>query len=68
MEGTTTWHSRRNGRLYCLVQLDSRLWVLSRVGAIADKHGIEIGRYESRTVASKMLADVAYQPDLVEAR
>lgn len=67
-EGVKTWHSRRNGRLYRLVQLDGRLWVLSRVRAIADKRGIEIGRYESRKVASRMLADVAYQPDLVEPR
>ncbi len=66
--GIGTWHSRRNGRLYRLVQLDSRLWVLSRIAAMADKRGIEIGRYESRKVASKMLADIAYQPDLIEAQ
>jgi len=64
-DAAKTWHSRRNGRLYCLVQADSNRWVLSRVAMVNDKRGMELGRYESRTSASKVVSTVAYQPDLV---
>ena len=60
-----TWHSRRNGRLYRLVKADGNRWVLSRVATVSDKRGVEIGRYESRSAASKAVSTVAYQPDLV---
>lgn len=64
-DAAKTWHSRRNGRLYRLVQAEGNRWVLSRVTAVSDKRGVEIGRYESRSAASKVVSTVAYQPDLV---
>ena len=63
--GAKIWHCRRNGRLYRLSQRDGRRWILHRVGVLDAKPGREIGRYESRSAASKVVANVAYQPDLV---
>ena len=63
--GAKIWHCRRNGRLYRLSQPDGRRWILHRVGVLNAKPGREIGRYESRSAASKIVASVAYQPDLV---
>jgi hypothetical protein len=39
--------------------------ILVRVAALDEKRGREISRYESRAEASKVVANVAYQPDLV---
>ena len=64
-DAAKTWHSRRNGRLYRLVQAEGNRWVLSRVATAGDKRGVEVGRYESRAAASKAVGTVAYQPDLL---
>jgi hypothetical protein len=52
-----------NGRLYRLSPTKDKIWNLYRVSAIDDPGGSLIGKYQRRGGASKVVAQVAYQPD-----
>jgi hypothetical protein len=58
------WHCRMNGRLYRLSPTTDKRWELRRVGALDDAGGSLIGRYQNRREATKVVAQVAYQPEL----
>jgi len=58
------WHCRKNGRLYRLSPTGDKMWNLWRVQAVDDVSGSHIGKYQRRGLASKVIAEMAYQPDI----
>jgi hypothetical protein len=60
---TTGIHCRKNGRLYRLVKVEKGMVEVSQVTALDDKRGVYIGRYFSRSEATKVLNEVAYKPE-----
>jgi hypothetical protein len=57
------WHCRTNGRLYRLSPTKDKMWHLYRVKTVDGPNGSLIGKYQSRRDASKVVTQVAYQPD-----
>lgn len=57
------WHCRLNGRLYRLSPTKDKMWNLYRVNTIDGPNGPLMGKYQSRRNVSKVVAQVAYQPD-----
>jgi hypothetical protein len=61
---SSDWHCCVNGRLYRLSLTKDRIWNLYRANTIDGPNDSLIGKYQSRGDASKVVARVAYQPDL----
>lgn len=59
------WHCRTNGRLYRLSPTKDKMWNLYRANTVDSPNGSPIGKYQSRRDASKVVAQVAYQPDQI---
>lgn len=59
------WYRRTNGRLYRLSPTEDKMWDLYRVRSIDDSNGSVVGKYQRRGDASKVVADVAYRPDVL---
>jgi hypothetical protein len=58
------WYCRANGRTYRLSPTKDKLWQLYRVRAVSDnEEGVLIGKYKARGDATKVVAEVAYQPE-----
>lgn len=59
------WYYRANGRLYRLSPTEDKMWHLCRVNSVSDdEKGALIGKYRRRGDATKVVAAMAYQPDL----
>ncbi len=56
-------YCRMNGRLYRVSRDNDKRWSLCRVVSLDDAKGSLIGRYAARGDASKVVADMAYQPE-----
>ena len=58
------WHCRANGRTYRLSPTKDGMWHLYRVRTVAeDEEGALIGKYQRRGDATKIVAQMAYQPE-----
>ncbi len=57
------WHCRTNGRLYRLSPTKDKMWNLYRANAVDSPNGSLIGKYQNRGDSTKVVAQVAYQPD-----
>ena len=57
------WHCRTNGRLYRLSPTKEKMWNLYRANTVDSPNGSVIGKYQSRRDASKVVTQMAYQPD-----
>jgi hypothetical protein len=57
------WHCRTNGRLYRLFPTKDKMWNLYRANSVDSPNGSLIGKYQNRGDATKVVAQVAYQPD-----
>jgi hypothetical protein len=62
VQGSTSLFCRINGRSYRLSPTPDKRWDLHRIATIDDK-GILVGRYAQRRDVTKILAQVAYQPE-----
>jgi len=59
------WFCRVNGRTYRLSPTKDKRWQLLRVNTTeADEKGAILGTYQGRGDATKVIAKLAYQPDL----
>jgi hypothetical protein len=57
-------YCRANGRTYRLSPTDDKRWNLYRVSSTSeDEKGALIGKYQRRGDATKVLAEMAYQPE-----
>jgi hypothetical protein len=58
------WYCRMNGRTYRLSPAADRMWQLYRVNAVSDdEEGALIGKYQRRGDATKIIKQMAYQPE-----
>jgi hypothetical protein len=57
------WHCRTNGRLYRLSPTKDKMWNLYRANSVDGPNGSLIGKYQNRGDATKVVAQVAFQPD-----
>lgn len=58
------WYCRANGRTYRLSPTPDKRWRLHRVLSVSDEErGEEIGTYRGRGDATKVVAQMAYQPE-----
>ncbi len=58
------WYSRKNGRTFRLKPTPDKRWEMHRIdGLSADEKGKLIGRYSGRGDATKVVAQIAYQPE-----
>ncbi len=58
------WYCRANGRTYRLSPAKDKRWHLVRVNELSDEEkGMVVGTYKGRAEASKVVAQVAYQPE-----
>ncbi len=58
------WYCRTNGRTYRLSPTKDKKWNLYRVTSTSDdEKGILIGKYQRRGDATKVVAEMAYQPE-----
>lgn len=58
------WYCRSNGRTYRLSPTKDKMWHLHRVNSASDdEEGALIGKYQRRGDATKVVAQVAYQPE-----
>jgi hypothetical protein len=62
VQGSTNLYCRINGRSYRLSPTSDKRWDLHRIDTIDDK-GVLVGRYAQRRDVTKVLAQVAYQPE-----
>ncbi len=57
------WYCRVNGRTYRLSPTKDKMWNLYRVNSTSDdEKGASIGKYQRRGDATKVVAEMAYQP------
>ncbi len=64
IRSSPNWYCRANGRTYRLSPVKDKKWSLSRVQSTSDdERGAEIGTYGGRGDASKVVAQMAYQPE-----
>lgn len=64
LKGSAHWFYRANGRTYRLSPTKDKMWNLSRVNSISEEEkGALIGRYQRRGDATKVIKDMAYQPE-----
>lgn len=62
--GSKHWYCRTNGRTFRLSPTDDKRWSLYRVEAVKDdEKGHLVGRYKGRGDATKVIAEMAYQPE-----
>ena len=64
LRNSVDWHCRTNGRAYRLSPTKDKMWTLHRVASIEDEGSALIGKYQRRGDASKVVAQIAYQPEL----
>jgi hypothetical protein len=58
------WYCRTNGRTYRLSPTKDKRWNLYRVRSTSDdEQGALIGKYQQRRDATKVVAEMAYQPE-----
>lgn len=58
------WFCRTNGRTYRLSATKDKMWNLHRVNSTAlDEKGAVVGKYQRRVDATKVVAQIAYQPE-----
>jgi len=58
------WYCRTNGRTYRLSPTHDKMWQLFRVKAVSDdEEGDLLGKYQRRGDATKVVSEVAYQPE-----
>jgi hypothetical protein len=58
------WYCRANGRTYRLSPTKDKMWNLHRVSSTSDEeNGASIGKYRQRGDATKVIAEMAYQPE-----
>lgn len=58
------WYCRMNGRTYRLSPTKDKMWNLYRVNSVKDdEEGSYIGRYQRRGNATKVVTEMAYQPE-----
>ncbi len=58
------WYCRANGRTYRLSPTADKMWHLCRVNSVSDEEeGAYIGKYQRRGDATKVVAQMAYQPE-----
>ena len=59
-----SWYCRYNGRTYRLSPTKDKMWHLHRVNSVSDdEEGVLIGQYQRRGDATKVVAQIAYQPE-----
>lgn len=64
LKGSKCWYCRTNGRTYRLSPTDGKLLQLDRVQTVSDdEEGELLGRYQWRRNATKVVAQIAYQPE-----
>ncbi|HEY0218894.1 MAG TPA: hypothetical protein VGC26_03870, partial [Afipia sp.] len=56
-------YCRMNGRIYRLSPTIDKMWNLHRIRSIDDDNGYLIGKYQHRRDVTKIMAQVAYQPE-----
>jgi hypothetical protein len=58
------WYCRYNGRTYRLLPTKDKMWHLHHVNSVSDdEEGALIGKYQRRGDATKVVAQIAYQPE-----
>jgi hypothetical protein len=66
MRKSPNWYCRKNGRTYRLTPTPEKRWRLDRVQSVSDdEHGEQVGTYCGRGDATKVVAQIAYQPEPV---
>ncbi|MGE5609616.1 MAG: hypothetical protein ACM359_10210 [Bacillota bacterium] len=64
LQKSLNWYCRTNGRTYRLSPTNDKMWKLHRVSAVADDEGGRlIGTYQRRGDATKVVAELARQPE-----
>lgn len=64
VDGSRCWYCRQNGRANRLSLTKDKRWLLHRVARLSsDEKDVLIGTYGGRGGASKVIAQVAYQPE-----
>lgn len=64
MRNSSHWYCRANGRTYRASPTKDKMWHLYRVNAVCDEEpGALIGKYQRRGDATKVVAEMAYQPE-----
>jgi hypothetical protein len=58
-----TFHCRMNGRVFRLEPQPDKKFHLFRVKSVEDQNGELIGRYAGRTEATKVVGEMAYNPE-----
>src|SRR4029077_17927720 len=63
LQKSPNWYCRANGRSYRLSSSKDKTWNLDRLNSISDdEKGALIGKYRRRGDATKVVAEMAYQP------
>jgi hypothetical protein len=63
---SSLWYCRANARTHRLSPTPDKMWRLHRVHSVNDdEKGAEIGKYRRRGDATKVVAQIAYQPELL---
>ncbi|MEO3430701.1 hypothetical protein AAFN88_17740 [Pelagibius sp. CAU 1746] len=58
------WYCRKNGRTYRLSPTQDKMWHLFRVKTVSDEDdGDLLGKYQRRGDATKVVSEMAYQPE-----
>jgi hypothetical protein len=66
LDGSACWFCRTNGRTYRLTPGKDQKLQLHRVQELSEEErGVQMGVYQKRGDASKVVAKAAYQPDLI---
>lgn len=64
LQKSPMWYCRSNGRTYRLSPTKDKMWNLHRVTSVSDEEaGGFIGKYQRRGDATKVIAQIAYQPE-----
>jgi hypothetical protein len=64
VQKSPNWYCRTNGRTYRLSPTKDKKWNLYRVNSTSDDEtGALIGKYQARGDATKVVAEMAYQPE-----
>lgn len=64
LQKSQNWYCRANGRTYRLSPTKDKMWSLDRVKSTSDDEtGALIGKYQRRGDATKVVGEMAYQPE-----
>ena len=64
LQNSLHWYCRTNGRTYRLSPTKDKMWNLYRVNSTSDdEKGVLIGKYQRRGDATKVVKEMAYQPE-----